>query len=79
MPDAGDVGEQVVVSGILEAVLAAMDSLDEQTQVILAFRFHRGFELSRIAELLGITEQRVVELHNAGVQAVHTEMIKAVT
>ncbi len=79
VPDAGDVGEQVVVSGILAAVLAVMDVLDEQTQVILAFRFHQDLGFGEIAAILGITEQRVAELHNAGVQAVHNEMIKAIT
>jgi RNA polymerase sigma factor FliA len=79
VPDSGDVEGQVVVSGILDEVVKAMDRMDPETRVILALRFHRGLEFREIAEALGITEQRVTELHNAGVLAVHAVMVKAVT
>jgi len=79
VPDPGDTESQAVVSGILAEVLRAMDGLDAETQVILAMRYHRGLEFARIAELLGTDEQRVVELHNAGVLAVHAVMLRSVT
>ena len=79
VPDPGDTESQAVVSGILDQVVRAMDALDAETQVILAFRYHRGLEFGRIAELLGTDEQRVTELHNAGVLAIHAVMLRSVT
>lgn len=79
VPETGSVEGQVVVSGILAAVLAAMDSMDPETQVILALRFHQGREFADIAAALGTTEARVTELHNAAVLKVHDVMLRAVT
>lgn len=79
VPDAGDVEEQVATSGILEAALDAMNGLDAETQVVLALRYHQGRDFGQIAAALGITEQKVTELHNGGVLAIHNVMLKAVT
>jgi len=79
VPDAGDVEGQVAVSGIIAAVLEAIDRLDAQAQVILALRYHQGREFAQIAVALGISEDRAVALHDAGVRAVHNVMLKAVT
>lgn len=79
VPDSGDVEGQVVVSSILERVLRAMDGLDAETQVILALRFHQGLEFGEIAELLGTDEERVIDLHDAGVVVIHAVMLRAVT
>jgi RNA polymerase sigma factor for flagellar operon FliA len=75
----GDTESQVVVSGILAAVLAEMDSFDAETQVVLAMRFHQGLDFRQIAARLGTSEQRVTELHNAAVLKVHDVMLRAVT
>lgn len=77
--DPGDVGEQVAVASILEAVVAVMDSLGAQAQAALALRYHQGREFGEIAAALGITEQKVIEMHNAAVTAIHAVMMKAVT
>jgi RNA polymerase sigma factor FliA len=77
--DPGDVGEQVAVSSILEAVVAVIDRLGAQSQVALALRYHQGREFGEIAAALGITEQKVIELHNEAVARIHNVMIKAVT
>jgi RNA polymerase sigma factor FliA len=79
VPDAGDVGEQVVVSGILAAVLTELDQMDAQTQVIIALRYHRGAGFGEIAAALGIPEEAAIELHNAGILAIHNVMLRAVT
>lgn len=79
VPDPGDTESQVMVSSVLGKVLQAMDVLDAETQVILALRYHRGLELADIAAELRTTEQRVAELHLAGVLAVHDVMLRAVT
>lgn len=79
VPDSGDVEGQVVVSSILAQVLRAIDAMDAETQVILAFRFHQNLEFGAIAELLGTAEERVIDLHDAGVLAIHEVMLRAVT
>lgn len=79
VPDPGDTESQVVVSAVLAKVLQAMDTLDAETQVILALRYHRGLELPDIAAELRTSEQRVTELHLAGVLAVHDTLLRAVT
>ena len=79
VPDPGDTESQAAVSSILAAVVQAMSALDAETQVILAFRYHQGLDFARIAEVLRTDEQRVVELHNAGVLAVHAVMVRAAT
>ena len=79
MPDPGDTESQAAVSSILAAVVQVMSALDAETQVILAFRYHQGLDFARIAEVLRTDEQRVVELHNAGVLAVHAVMVRAAT
>ena len=79
VPDPGDTESQVVVSSILNAVLEAMDGLDAETQVILALRYHRDLGLDQIAEMLGTDRDRAERLHDAGVLAIHSVMVKAVT
>ena len=79
VPDAGDVGEQVVTSGILAAALNTMNGLDAETQVVLALRYHQGRDFGQIAAALGITEQKVTALHNEGVLKIHSVMLRAVT
>ena len=79
VPDEADTESQVMVSSVLGKVLAAMDRLDAETQVILALRYHQGLELDQIAAELSTSEQRVAELHLAGVLAVHDVMLRAVT
>jgi RNA polymerase sigma factor for flagellar operon FliA len=75
----GDTESQVVVSSVLDAVLAVLDRLDGRAQVVVALRFHRGLDFAEIAGLLGLPEQRVTDLHNAAVLAVHDAMLRAVT
>jgi len=78
VPDPGDTESQVAVSAVLGSVLQVMDRLDAETQVILALRYHRGLELADIAAVLATSEQRVTQLHLAGVLAVHDVMLRAV-
>jgi RNA polymerase sigma factor FliA len=75
----GDTESQVAVSGVLALVQAAVDLLDAETQVIFALRFHRNLEFGKIAEMLRTSEERVRELHDAGVLVVHDVMLRAVT
>ena len=79
VPDSGDIESQAVVASVLEQVVRAMDGLDSETRVILALRFHQGLDFTRIAQLLCTTEQRVLELHDAGVRKIHAVMLRAVT
>lgn len=79
MPDSGDTESQAVVAGILALVVQAMDSLDAETQVVLALRYHRGLEFREIAGLLSAPEPWVVGLHDQGVLKVHDVMLRAVT
>jgi RNA polymerase sigma factor for flagellar operon FliA len=79
VPDCGDVEGQVVVSGILDRVVRAMDAMDAETRVVLALRFHQGLEFAEIAEMLRTDGERVEQLHDAAVLEIHGVMIKAVT
>jgi RNA polymerase sigma factor FliA len=77
--DEGSTESQAIVSSILEQVVRAMDGLDPETQVILALRYHRDMEFGEIAERLRTDEQRVTELHDAGVLEIHAVMYREVT
>ena len=79
VPDPGDTESQAAVSSVLAAVVRAMDGLDAETRVILAFRYHQGLEFGEIAGRLRTDESRVTELHNAGVLVIHAVMLRSVT
>lgn len=73
-----DVESSAVVSDILSSFLEAFDALDPEVQVILALRFH-GDELSfsEIAAKMFCSPERVAQLHDLGVCAVHAALVQA--
>jgi RNA polymerase sigma factor FliA len=77
--DSDDTESQAVVSSVLARVLMVMDGLDPEICVVLALRYHQGLNLAAVAAELRTSEQRVTELHDTGVLAVHDAMIRAVS
>ncbi len=74
-----DVEAQAVVSETLAGFLKMFDALDAEVRVVLAMHYHRGLELADVAGLLFTTAERVAELHDAGVLAVHKALLAAVS
>jgi RNA polymerase sigma factor for flagellar operon FliA len=78
-PGAADTESSAVVAAVLAQVVAAVDRLDPETQVVLALRYHQGLEFAAVAELLGEPDvSRVERLHDEGVLKVHEVMLRAV-
>ena len=69
---------QAGVRETLAVLVSAMDSLDAETQVVLALRYHAELEPGEIARELRTSEQRVSELHDAGVLAIYQALLWAV-
>jgi RNA polymerase sigma factor FliA len=74
-----DVEGQVLVRAIIEAAMSAMETLGEETQIVLALRYHQQLELKEIAGLLDRTEQEVSVMHVDGILAVRDAMAAAAT
>lgn len=54
----------------LEIGLArAISGLDKRTQTILSLYYTEGLAMSEVAELLGVTEARISQLHSAAIKA----------
>lgn len=75
----GDTEGQAGLSETLGAFMQAFGGLTAEQQVILSFRYFRELEFKAIAELLFTTEQRITDLHDSGVLAVHAALLKAVS
>ncbi len=73
-----DVESQAGVRETLATLVSAMDSLDAETQVVLALWYHAGLEPAVVARELRTSGERVSELHDAGVLAIHNELLLAV-
>jgi RNA polymerase sigma factor for flagellar operon FliA len=67
----------VAASQILASVVAAMRTLPVLSQVILAMRHFEQRELKDCAEILGVKESIVSQLHQESVIAVHQAMAEA--
>lgn len=72
-----DVEGQAVVNSITSAATRAIQSLPYDQQMVIALTFYGGMEFREIAELLGIRENKVSQLHAEGVAVVHEAMIHA--
>lgn len=70
---------QHAATEMLAAVVAAMDALPADQQVILALRWHQEIDLPVIAKQLGVSVARVKQLHDAAVTAVHQALLAAVS
>jgi RNA polymerase sigma factor (sigma-70 family) len=65
-----------VVGDIISAFLETFDQLDPETRVILALRYHGAeLEFAGIAELMFTSPERIAQLHDEGVKAIHRALI----
>lgn len=67
------------VHGILASFLEAFGQLDAESRVVLALRYHAELEIEAIAEALRTSPERVAQLHDKGVLAVHAALLTAVS
>jgi RNA polymerase sigma factor FliA len=74
-----DVESQAAVNVILAGFLEAFDALPAESRVILAMRFHLDLDFTDIAERLRTSPERVAQLHDAGVLAVHAALLRSVS
>lgn len=73
------VEDQVLVRAILAAAVAELERLPEETQIVVALRYHQGKDLKEIAELLNRNMDEVSAMHASGIIAVREAMAAAAT
>lgn len=77
--DGPDVESQAGLRETLAGFMAAFGGLDPEVQVVLAMRYHREMEFGEVAEALRTSPERVIRLHDAGVCAIHSALLMAVS
>lgn len=71
LPDASDVScvDRMEHDEMLQIMADRIENLPERLRKILALYYHEGLRLSEIAEIYGITEARVCQIHGQTVKA----------
>jgi RNA polymerase sigma factor for flagellar operon FliA len=59
------------------ALLAAIGSLGEREHMVIALYYFEGFTLSRIGDVLGVTESRVSQIHSKALLGLRTRLADA--
>lgn len=60
------------------ALLEAIRGLAEREQMVIALYYFEGFTLSRIGDVLGVTESRVSQIHSKALLALRTRLAEPV-
>lgn len=60
------------------ALLEAIQGLGERERMVIALYYFDGFTLSRIGDVLGVTESRVSQIHSKALLALRTRMAEPV-
>jgi RNA polymerase sigma factor for flagellar operon FliA len=61
-----------------EALLGSIKSLDEREQLVIGLYYFEGFTLSRIGDILGVTESRVSQIHSKALLSLRSRLLAAV-
>jgi RNA polymerase sigma factor for flagellar operon FliA len=61
------------------ALLEAIKSLGEREHMVIALYYFEGFTLSRIGEVLGVTESRVSQIHSKALLGLRTRLAGLLT
>ena len=64
---------------VLDALVAAIDNLPADQQVVLALHYFTGMQLQEVAKTMQVSESRASQLHAQAVLSVHTVMAAAAT
>jgi RNA polymerase sigma factor for flagellar operon FliA len=75
---ADDVEGSAVVSEVLAAVMGVIARLGEASRIILVLRYYHGMTVQEVADVIGVSEDEAVRLHQRAVLEIHTAMMKAV-
>lgn len=75
--DGVDVESNVVAVTILARVVDAIRELTREAQIVIALRYYEGLHLRQVAEVMGISQSRVSQLHADAVMVIHAAMVKA--
>jgi RNA polymerase sigma factor for flagellar operon FliA len=70
-------GHAIEVEETRQALLASIQSLGEREHMVIALYYFEGFTLSRIGEVLGVTESRVSQIHSKALLALRTRLAEA--
>ena len=81
LPDASveQPGEAMEAQDTRRALLEAIGSLGEREHMVIALYYFEGFTLSRIGDVLGVTESRVSQIHSKALLALRTRLADALT
>ncbi|MFA5635950.1 MAG: FliA/WhiG family RNA polymerase sigma factor [Anaerovoracaceae bacterium] len=58
---------EVLYSELKEVLVGAIDALNEKERLVITLYYYESLKLREIAEILGITESRVSQIHSASI------------
>lgn len=68
--------EDMETGELLETLVAEMEGLPDRQRKVLAFYYHEKLKLSEIAEVFGVTEARICQIHGQAIRALKTALVK---
>jgi RNA polymerase sigma factor FliA len=72
-----DVESSVLALAILTRVVDAIRGLTRDEQIVIALRYYEGLHLRQVAEVMGLSQSRVSQLHADAVMVIHAAMVNA--
>jgi hypothetical protein len=73
-----DVEGQAVVSEVLAAMTGVIRRLGEPSSTILVLHYYHGLAVAELAEVVGVTEDEAVRLHQDAILEIHKAMLAVV-
>jgi len=79
LPDASveQPGSAIEAAETRQALLESIQSLGEREHMVIALYYFEGFTLSRIGEVLGVTESRVSQIHSKALLGLRSRLADA--
>jgi RNA polymerase sigma factor for flagellar operon FliA len=77
-PSAEQPGSAIEAAETKLALLEAIKAMAEREHMVIALYYFEGFTLSRIGEVLGVTESRVSQIHSKALLGLRTRLAQAV-
>ncbi len=76
LPDLGveQPGEAIEAAEVRVALRGAIEGLAERDKMVVVLYYLEGFTLSRIGDILGVTESRVSQIHSKAVMSLRARM-----
>ena len=74
LPSEIDVEENIINKDMLERLAAALNTLDREQQDIIVLRYDKGYSLTDISRLTGISYGMVKVKHNAALKALKLKL-----